>query len=79
VALEVISKQAIELTEEGAGYAAKGTPEFQYASALELNKTTAKAEVDKKVGELVAKVGFAKAMKNKWVRLEASKTEVTRI
>lgn len=31
------------------------------------------------VGDLVAKVGFAKAMKNKWVRLEASKTEVTRI
>lgn len=79
VNLEVIEKKVLELTSEGKGYAEKGTPEFQYASALEVDVTTAKKDVDAKVGDLVAKVGFAKAMKNKWVRLEADKTSVTRI
>jgi hypothetical protein len=41
--------------------------------------TTSKAEVDAKVGDLIAKIGFAKAMKNKWVKLEADKVSVTRI
>lgn len=40
---------------------------------------TGKKDVEDKVGELVSKVGFAKAMKNKWVRLEADKVTVTRI
>jgi len=37
VALEVVSKQKIELSEEGAEYAAKGTPEYQYAKELVLD------------------------------------------
>ncbi len=41
--------------------------------------TTSKAEVDAKVGDLIAKIGFAKAMKNKWVKLETDKVSVTRI
>jgi hypothetical protein len=41
--------------------------------------TTPKAEVEAKVGDLIAKIGFAKAMKNKWVKLESDKTSVTRI
>ena len=79
VVLDVIEKRRIDLTEEGSGYAEKGTPEYQYASALEVNVTTLKAEVDAKVGDLIAKIGFAKAMKNKWVKLESDKTSVTRI
>ena len=79
IVLSVIEKRRVELTEEGMGYALKGPPEFQYASALELNVTTSKADVDAKVGDLIAKVGFAKAMKNKWVKLEADKVSVTRI
>ena len=79
VVLEVIERKKIELTEEGKGYADHGTPEYQYASSLELNVVTAKAEVEAKVGDLIAKIGFAKAMKNKWVRLEADKVSVTRI
>jgi hypothetical protein len=67
------------LTEEGAGYAEKGTPEYQYANALELNVTTPKSVVEGKVGDLIGKIGFAKAMKNKWVKLESDKTSVTRI
>lgn len=44
-----------------------------------MNVTTPKAEVEAKVGDFISKIGFAKAMKNKWVRLEADKTSVTRI
>ena len=36
-------------------------------------------DVEAKVGDLDAKIGFAKAMKNKWVRLESDKVSVTRI
>lgn len=41
--------------------------------------TTSKDDVESKVGALVAKVGFAKAMKNKWIKLESDKKSVTRI
>lgn len=77
--LQVIELKMIELSEEGRGYALNGTPEYQYANALEVNVTTAKEDVEAKVGALVAKVGFAKAMKNKWIKLEADKKSVTRI
>lgn len=50
ITLDVISKQKLELTGEGAGYATNGTPEFQYASALEFNVVTSKADVEAKVG-----------------------------
>ena len=60
--LAVIERKAIELTDEGASYATVGTPEYQYASALELNKPTEKAEAEAKVGGEIAKIGFAKAM-----------------
>jgi len=79
VELQVIEIKKIELTEEGNGYAQKGTPEYQYANALELGVVTTKKDVEAKVGDLVAKVGFAKAMKNKWVKLEADKLSVTRL
>jgi phenylalanyl-tRNA synthetase alpha chain len=77
--LEVIERRKIELTEEGKGYADNGTPEYQYANALELNVTTLKTEVEAKVGEFVAKIGFAKAMKNKWVKIAEDKNYVVRI
>lgn len=79
VVLEVIEKKMIELMDEGRGYALNGTPEFQYANALEVGVVTQKTDVEAKVGELVAKVGFAKAMKNKWIKLEADKKSVTRL
>ena len=67
VALHNQEKKIIELTAEGRGYAEKGTPEFQYTSALEMNKPTPKSEVEAKVGKDIAKIGFGKAMKNKWI------------
>lgn len=69
VVLQVIEKKFIELTDEGASYVLKGTPEFQYASALEVNTPINKAEFDKKVGAELAKIGFSKAMQRKWVQL----------
>ena len=48
--LTVLEKKLVELSDEGASYADKGTPEYQYASAMELNKPTEKDEVDAKVG-----------------------------
>ena len=65
VVLEVIERRKIELSEEGAGYAQSGTPEFQYASALQVGVETLKSEVEATVGAQLAKIGFAKAMKNK--------------
>ena len=41
--------------------------------------TTPKTEVEARVGEFVAKIGFAKAMKNKWVKLAEDKNSVIRI
>jgi len=80
VILKVIERKVIELTEEGRGYAENGTPEYQYANCLELNVATTKADVEAKVGALVAKVGFAKAMKNKWVKIVGeNKDQVERI
>ena len=57
----------IELTDEGASYVEKGTPEYQYASTLEYNQPTNKAEVDGKLGAELSKIGFSKAMQRKWV------------
>ena len=75
VVLEVIEKRKIELTEEGQQYERVGTPEFQYCSALELNQETLKTDVEGIVGAQIAKIGFAKAMKNKWVKIAGDKKE----
>lgn len=42
LALQVIEKKLLELTEEGSQYAENGTPEFIYASALEVKVPTEK-------------------------------------
>ena len=65
--LTVIERKIIELTDEGATYASKGTPEYQYASALVLGVVTEKSEVEGRVGAEIAKIGFAKAMQRKWI------------
>ena len=75
IVLEVIERRSIVLTEEGSGYATSGTPEFQYASALEVGAEVLKTDVEAKVGAQIAKIGFAKAMKNKWVKIAGEKKE----
>jgi len=58
----------------------KGTPEYQFASALEVNKPRSKEDLDKTLGKELAKIGFSKAMKRKWVQLDpADKNSVVRI
>lgn len=68
--LQVIERKLLELTEEGASYAEKGTPEFIYASALEVKVPTEKGQADAKVGTEIAKIGFSKAMQRKWIQLD---------
>ena len=75
VVLDVIERKMIALTEEGEGYARVGTPEFQYASALQVGAEVLKSDVEAQVGAQLAKIGFAKAMKNKWVKLAGDKKE----
>ena len=78
--LTVIERKVIELTDEGATYASKGTPEFQYASALVMGVVTDKSEVEARVGAEIAKIGFAKAMGRKWISLDGgNKNAVVRI
>ena len=75
VVLDVIERRELALTEEGKGYAENGTPEFQYASALEVGVETLKTDMDGRVGAQISKIGFAKAMKNKWVKIAGEKKE----
>lgn len=75
VKLDVIDLKLIELTAEGAGYLVNGTPEFQYANALVKDVETPKAEIESKVGKNIAKIGFQKAMQNKWVALCGDKKQ----
>ena len=78
--LNVIERKIIELTEEGASYASKGTPEYQYASALVVGSVTEKSDVEGRVGAEIAKIGFAKAMQRKWIQLDGgNKNAVVRI
>lgn len=67
VALSVIEVKMIKHSDEGAAYAKDGTPEFQYAIAAPFDEEVPKEQVEEKVGKLIAKVGFAKAMQKKWI------------
>ena len=78
--LTVIERKLIELTDEGATYASKGTPEYQYASALVVGTPTEKTVIEGRVGAEIAKIGFAKAMQRKWIQLDGqNKNVVVRI
>ncbi len=46
VTLQVVEKKLVELTDEGASYAERGTPEYQYASVLEMGKPVKKGDLD---------------------------------
>ena len=79
IALTVIERKAIELTDEGKIYQNLGTPEYQYAAALEMGKPLTKTEVAEKIGKDVANIGFAQAMKKKWIKLDKATNSVERI
>jgi phenylalanyl-tRNA synthetase alpha chain len=75
VILEVIEKKLIELTEEGISYAQEGSPEYQFVSKMNMGEKCDMAEMENRCGKQVAKVGFGKAMKQKWVKKEGDKFE----
>lgn len=80
LALENIENRIIQLSEEGQSYASNGTPEAQYVNALVKDEETLKTDVEEKIGAQLAKIGFGKAMKNKWIKIGGDKKEkVTRI
>lgn len=63
VNLEVIERRVIELTGEGMSYASNGSPEFQFVSAMQMDEKVSMAEMEKRVGAPIAKIGQGKAMK----------------
>ena len=76
VTLNVLEKKFVQLTAEGKGYAEKGTPEYQYAAALEVGKETPKATVEQLIGDKLAKIGFGKAMQKKWIQVGGEKKDL---
>jgi phenylalanyl-tRNA synthetase alpha chain len=75
VVLEGLESRSIQLTEEGSNYANHGTPEAQYVSALVKDEETLKTDLEAKIGAKLAKIGFGKAMKNKWISICGEKKE----
>jgi len=77
---DVIERKKIELTEEGRGSQKTALLNIKTLMHLHLMlKLLRLIDVEAKVGDLDAKIWFAKATKNKWVRLESDKVSVTRI
>ena len=72
IKLDVIERKVIELTDEGNGYAKNGSPEFQFVSNMQINVVTTMAQMEQKVGQQIAKIGFGKAMKQKWIKKEGN-------
>ncbi|XP_071734535.1 phenylalanine--tRNA ligase alpha subunit, cytoplasmic-like [Rutidosis leptorrhynchoides] len=64
-----------QLTAEGKTYASNGSPEFQLYSAIPSEGISC-AELKTKLGDLVFKIGWQQAIKNKW--LEMGKAQVSR-
>mgnify|MGYP000908090329 CR=1 FL=1 len=73
--LEVIERKVIELTEEGQGYATNGSPEYQFVSKINMGEQCDMAEMENRVGKQIAKIGFGKAMKEKWIKKDGDKFE----
>lgn len=76
VEMSNIESRFIQLTAEGSDYAKNGTPEVQYVSGLEVGVATPKTDVEQRMGAQKAKIGFGKAMKQKWIK--GDKVSVTR-
>ncbi|XP_071735453.1 phenylalanine--tRNA ligase alpha subunit, cytoplasmic [Rutidosis leptorrhynchoides] len=70
-----IKKESWLLTDEGKTYAANGSPEFQLFTAIP-PEGISRADLQKKLGDSVFKIGSQQAIKNKWV--EVGKTQVSR-
>jgi phenylalanyl-tRNA synthetase alpha chain len=67
VALSVIERKEIELTEEGLSYAENGSPEYQFVTKMAMDESVDLATMEQRVGQQIAKIGQGKAMKQKWI------------
>lgn len=72
IKLNVIERKEIELTDEGKSYAQNGSPEFQFVSNMVVGEVTSMSQMEDKVGKQIAKIGFGKAMKQKWIKKEGN-------
>jgi phenylalanyl-tRNA synthetase alpha chain len=75
VVLTVLERKLIELTDEGLSYAKNGSPEFQFVSQMKMGEKVDMGEMENRVGAQVAKIGFGKAMKQKWIKKDGDKFE----
>ena len=75
IVLEVIERKVIELTDEGKSYANNGSPEFQFVSKITMGEKVDMAEMESRVGPQIAKIGFGKAMKQKWIKKDGNQFE----
>jgi phenylalanyl-tRNA synthetase alpha chain len=72
VTLNVIERKEIELTDEGKGYATNGSPEFQFITKMTFGEKCEMATMEERVGKQIAKIGFGKAMKEKWLKKDGT-------
>lgn len=72
VTLTVIERKEIELTDEGKGYATNGSPEFQFITKMTFGEKCDMATMEERVGKQIAKIGFGKAMKEKWLKKDGT-------
>jgi phenylalanyl-tRNA synthetase alpha chain len=73
--LQVIERKEIVLTEEGQSYAVNGSPEFQFVQNMQMGEQVDMAEMESRVGKDIAKIGFGKSMKQKWIKKDGNKFE----
>ncbi|KAK3024772.1 hypothetical protein RJ639_044933 [Escallonia herrerae] len=66
-----IKKEKWVLTEEGATYAATGSPEFQLFLAIP-EEGISREELQRKLDASVFKIGFQQGIKNKWIEMGKS-------
>ncbi|KAJ4890847.1 putative phenylalanine--tRNA ligase alpha subunit [Raphanus sativus] len=64
-----LKRETLVLTDEGKKYAAEGSPEFHFFSAVPEEGTISKDDLEKKLDASVFKIGSTQAAKKKWVAM----------
>lgn len=68
-------QESIVLTKEGTDYLEKGSPEAQVYYHVKKNPTS-QNQINLDLGD-IGKIGFAQAMKNKWISIDKTSKQVT--
>ncbi|KAF8118396.1 hypothetical protein N665_0005s0159 [Sinapis alba] len=64
-----LKRETLVLTDEGKKYAAEGSPEFHFFSAVPEEGSISKDDLEKKLETSVFKIGSTQAAKKKWVAM----------